>query len=34
MTTAGTWSAQRHEVPVREFACDRTNTYGGKLRFF
>ena len=29
-----TWSAQRHEVPVREFACDRTNTYGGKLRFF
>ena len=29
-----TWSAQRHEVPVREFDCDRTNVYGGKLRFF
>jgi hypothetical protein len=29
-----TWSAQRYEVPVREFDCDRTNVYGGKLRFF
>jgi hypothetical protein len=28
------WSARRYEVPVREFACDRTNIYGGKLRFF
>lgn len=28
------WSAQRYEVPVREFACDRNNVYGGKLRFF
>ncbi|MEI6232842.1 MAG: LamG-like jellyroll fold domain-containing protein [Planctomycetota bacterium] len=29
-----TWSAQRHEIPVREFECDRNNVYGGKLRFF
>jgi len=29
-----TWSAQRYEVPVREFACDRTNVYGGQRRFF
>src|SRR6185436_10889927 len=29
-----TWSAQRHEVPFREFAVDRANVYGGKLRFF
>ena len=29
-----TWSARRYEVPVREFDCDRTNVYGGKLRFF
>jgi hypothetical protein len=28
------WSAKRYEVPVREFDCDRTNVYGGKLRFF
>lgn len=28
------WSAQRHEIPVREFECDRANIYGGKLRFF
>src|SRR4051812_5822333 len=28
------WSAARHEVPVREFACDRQNVYGGKIRFF
>ena len=29
-----TWSAQRHDVPVREFECDRQNAYGGGLRFF
>lgn len=29
-----TWSAQRYNVPVREFACDRNNIYGGKIRFF
>jgi len=29
-----TWSPRRYEVPVREFACDRENVYGGKLRFF
>lgn len=29
-----TWSAQRYEVPIREFECDRNNVYGGKLRFF
>lgn len=29
-----TWSAARHEVPVREFATDRANVYGGTLRFF
>lgn len=29
-----TWSAQRHDIPVREFACDRENIYGGALRFF
>lgn len=28
------WSAKRYDVPVREFACDRENVYGGKLRFF
>jgi len=28
------WSPRRYEVPVREFACDRNNVYGGKLRFF
>ncbi len=28
------WSAKRHDVPIREFACDRDNTYGGTLRFF
>lgn len=28
------WSARRYDVPVREFDCDRTNVYGGKLRFF
>lgn len=29
-----TWSSQRHEVPLREFATDRANIYGGTLRFF
>ncbi|MBE7504457.1 MAG: hypothetical protein HS113_30030 [Verrucomicrobiales bacterium] len=29
-----TWSARRYPVPVREFACDRENVYGGRLRFF
>ncbi|MEI8289474.1 MAG: LamG-like jellyroll fold domain-containing protein [Verrucomicrobiota bacterium] len=29
-----TWSAKRYEVPVREFECDRSNVYGGRLRFF
>lgn len=28
------WSNARYEVPVREFACDRENVYGGALRFF
>lgn len=28
------WSANRTIVPVREFACDRNNVYGGKVRFF
>lgn len=28
------WSAERYEIPVREFACDRENVYGGALRFF
>ncbi|MBI2301974.1 MAG: exo-alpha-sialidase, partial [Armatimonadetes bacterium] len=28
------WSAERYRVPVREFECDRTNPYGGKVRFF
>lgn len=28
------WSARRYEVPVREFAVDRKNVYGGKIRFF
>ena len=29
-----TWSAERFDVPIREFACDRENIYGGSLRFF
>lgn len=29
-----TWSDQRYTVPVREFACDKNNVYGGKVRFF
>lgn len=28
------WSDRRYPVPVREFACDRHNVYGGKVRFF
>jgi hypothetical protein len=28
------WSEQRYDIPVREFACDRENVYGGSLRFF
>lgn len=29
-----TWSDRRYKVPVREFACDRENVYGGQVRFF
>ncbi len=29
-----TWSAERIEIPVREFQCDRDNVYGGKIRYF
>ncbi|MHC1769246.1 MAG: LamG-like jellyroll fold domain-containing protein [Verrucomicrobiia bacterium] len=29
-----TWSANRYDVPLREFECDRNNVYGGRLRFF
>ena len=29
-----TWSAERYNVPIREFECDRNNVYGGELRFF
>ena len=29
-----TWSAQRTDIPMREFDCDRNNVYGGKLKFF
>ncbi len=29
-----TWSDRRYTVPVRAFACDRNNVYGGKIRFF
>ena len=29
-----TWSPKRYDVPVREFECDRTNSYAGKLRLF
>jgi hypothetical protein len=28
------WSHKRYTIPVREFACDRENVYGGKIRFF
>jgi len=29
-----TWSERRHEIPLREFDCDRANAYGGQLKFF
>ncbi|MEI8206805.1 MAG: sialidase family protein [Kiritimatiellales bacterium] len=29
-----TWSKERYEVSVREFSCDRSNAYDGKIRFF
>lgn len=29
-----TWSRRRYTIPVREFAIDRENPYGGKVRFF
>ena len=29
-----TWSDQRYFIPVREMAIDRTNPYGGEVRFF
>lgn len=29
-----TWSAQRGEIPVREFAIDRENSTGGRVRLF
>jgi len=29
-----TWSASRHPLPVREFAIDRANADGGRLRYF
>lgn len=28
------WSAQRYEIPQRDFAIDRRNIYGGKIKFF
>lgn len=28
------WSAQRYEIPQRDFEIDRKNPYGGKLKFF
>jgi len=28
------WSPGRHEIPVRRFAIDRENPYGGDIRFF
>lgn len=28
------WSEKRYEVPVREMEIDRTNVYGGDIRFF
>jgi hypothetical protein len=28
------WSDRRYDVPVREFSMDRTNLYGGVLKFF
>lgn len=29
-----TWSAQRFDIPQRDFEIDRKNVYGGKLKFF
>ncbi|MEN6603820.1 MAG: LamG-like jellyroll fold domain-containing protein [Bryobacteraceae bacterium] len=29
-----TWPARRHDIPMRDFAIDRRNPYGGKLKFF
>ena len=28
------WSAQRYEIPQRDFEIDRKNPYGGKIKFF
>jgi hypothetical protein len=28
------WSPQRYDIPLRAFACDRDNVYGGALKFF
>lgn len=28
------WSAQRYDIPIRNFQCDLDNVYAGKLRFF
>jgi hypothetical protein len=28
------WSAQRYDIPQRDFEIDRKNPYGGKLKFF
>ena len=28
------WSALRYDIPMRKFACDLSNTYGGELCFF
>lgn len=28
------WSAQRYDIPQRDFEIDRRNPYGGKLKFF
>jgi hypothetical protein len=29
-----TWSPRRYDIPMRDFAIDRANPYGGKLKFF
>ena len=29
-----TWSAERYEIPMRDFEIDRKNPYGGKIKFF
>lgn len=29
-----TWSAQRYDIPQRDFEIDRKNAYGGKIKFF